>query len=291
MDTIAFFEAFFKPDVNPSGHPNFRMPRGERSPLSLRGMYIFPGDGDTIREAEGKGVHTFGLVKNRAGVNGVLWGAVSYHKKDWLSQISQLSIFDYVNGITIGSIAAEMATELENPLRPLLAMGGYGALVALTSFATTHSARWRRWLTGRTLVLLENGTLYRENLKKAKLDVNEFLTQCRDGGFFDLNDIQLALLETTGRISFLPKSERKPASPQELGLSVPAAQMPVNVIVDGESLPGNLEALGFSEDWLDGQLADRNLTVGQVFLAVCDLSGALTLFPMETAAMERDWFL
>lgn len=227
----------------------------------------------------------------------ILASAVSYGVlfliTKWIGyrQISQLSIFDYVNGITIGSIAAEMATELENPLRPLLAMGIYGALVALTSFVTTHSARWRRWLTGRTLVLLENGTLYRENLKKAKLDVNEFLTQCRDGGFFDLNDIQLALLETTGRISFLPKSERKPASPQELGLSVPEAQMPVNVIVDGESLPGNLEALGFDEDWLDGRLADRNLTVGQVFLATCDRSGALTLFPMEATAVERDWFL
>lgn len=116
-------------------------------------------------------------------------------------QISQLSIFDYVNGITIGSIAAEMATELEKPLQPLLAMAIYCLLVVLTSWLTTHSVRMRRWLTGRTLVLLQNGTLYRENLKKAKLDVNEFLTQCRDSGYFDLNDIQLALLETTSSAS------------------------------------------------------------------------------------------
>ena len=119
-------------------------------------------------------------------------------------QISELSIFDYINGITIGSIAAEMATALETPLRPLLAMTVYGILVVLTSWLTTHSARLRRWLTGRTLVLLQNATLYRENLKKAKLDVNEFLTQCRSNGYFDLNAIPLAPLETTGRKLSLP---------------------------------------------------------------------------------------
>ncbi len=206
-------------------------------------------------------------------------------------QISQLSIFDYVNGITIGSIAAEMATELEKPLQPLLAMAIYCLLVVLTSWLTTHSVRMRRWLTGRTLVLLQNGTLYRENLKKAKLDVNEFLTQCRDSGYFDLNDIQLALLETTGKISFLPKSAMHPATPQDIGVTVPQAQPQINVIVDGETMMDNLEYLGFNEDWLDHRLEEQNYTVGQIFLATCDRDGSLTLFPMEHKAMTRDLFL
>ena len=206
-------------------------------------------------------------------------------------QISELSIFDYINGITIGSIAAEMATELETPLRPLLAMTVYGILVVLTSWLTTHSARLRRWLTGRTLVLLQNGTLYRENLKKAKLDVNEFLTQCRSNGYFDLNDIQLALLETTDKLSFLPKSPQRPATPQDMGVAVPQAQPQINIIVDGETLVDNLEYLGFNEDWLDHRLEERNLTVGQVFLATCDRDGSLTLFPMEHKAMTGDMFL
>ena len=206
-------------------------------------------------------------------------------------QISQLSIFDYVNGITIGSIAAEMATELEKPLQPLLAMAIYCLLVVLTSWLTTHSVRMRRWLTGRTLVLLQNGTLYRENLKKAKLDVNEFLTQCRDSGYFDLNDIQLALLETSGKISFLPKSAMHPATPQDIGVTVPQAQPQINVIVDGETMMDNLEYLGFNEDWLDHRLEEQNYTVGQIFLATCDRDGSLTLFPMEHKAMTRDLFL
>ncbi len=206
-------------------------------------------------------------------------------------QISQLSIFDYVNGITIGSIAAEMATELEEPHKPLLAMVVYGLLVLLTSVITSHSLKARRWLTGRTLVLLENGKLYRENLKKAKLDINEFLTQCRDSGYFDLNEIQLALLETTGKVSFLPKSQQRPATPQDMGVTVQQTLPQINVVLDGHVLADNLQHLGYDETWLDRQLKAQNTTVGDCFLVTCDREGTLGVYPMNTTPMTRDLFL
>lgn len=206
-------------------------------------------------------------------------------------QISQLSIFDYVNGITIGSIAAEMATELEEPHKPLLAMVVYGLLVLLTSVITSHSLKARRWLTGRTLVLLENGKLYRENLKKAKLDINEFLTQCRDSGYFDLNEIQLALLEATGKVSFLPKSQQRPATPQDMGVTVQQTLPQINVVLDGHVLADNLQYLGYDETWLDRQLKAQNTTVGDCFLVTCDREGTLGVYPMNTTPMTRDLFL
>lgn len=206
-------------------------------------------------------------------------------------QISQLSIFDYVNGITIGSIAAEMATELEEPHKPLLAMVVYGLLVLLTSVITSRSLKARRWLTGRTLVLLENGKLYRENLKKAKLDINEFLTQCRDSGYFDLNEIQLALLETTGKVSFLPKSQQRPATPQDMGVTVQQTLPQINVVLDGHVLADNLQYLGYDETWLDRQLKAQNTTVGDCFLVTCDREGTLGVYPMNTTPMTRDLFL
>ncbi len=206
-------------------------------------------------------------------------------------QISQLNIFDYVNGITIGSIAAEMATELEEPHKPLLAMVVYGLLVLLTSVITSHSLKARRWLTGRTLVLLENGKLYRENLKKAKLDINEFLTQCRDSGYFDLNEIQLALLETTGKVSFLPKSQQRPATPQDMGVTVQQTLPQINVVLDGHVLADNLQYLGYDETWLDRQLKAQNTTVGDCFLVTCDREGTLGVYPMNTTPMTRDLFL
>lgn len=206
-------------------------------------------------------------------------------------QISQLSIFDYINGITIGSIAAEMATELERPLRPLLAMAVYCLLVVLTSFATSKSIRLRRLITGRTLILLENGTLYRDNLKKCKLDLNEFLSQCRGAGYFDLNELQLAVMETSGKISFLPKTAQRPATPQDIGVAVTQAQPQIDLVIDGRVLPGNLRYLGFDETWLKRQLAAQDACIADAFLVTGDRSGRVTVFPREDRPMTRDIFM
>ena len=88
--------------------------------------------------------------------------------------MAQLDFFDYITGITIGSIAAEMATELEEPWKPLLAMVIYGAVTLLLSIATNKFPRMRKYLNGTPTILMDNGKLYRENLKKAKLALSEF---------------------------------------------------------------------------------------------------------------------
>lgn len=97
-------------------------------------------------------------------------------------QVSQMTMFDYVEGITIGSVAAELATDLDAPLNSLTALVLYGLAAVGISLWTSHSLTARRVLTGKPLVLLEDGVLYRDNLKKAKLDINEFLTFCRIAG-------------------------------------------------------------------------------------------------------------
>ncbi len=206
-------------------------------------------------------------------------------------QLSQLSIFDYINGITIGSIAAELATELEQPLRPLLAMVLYCLLVVATSLLTSRWLPLRRWLSGRTLILLENGKLYRENLKKSKLDVNEFLAQCRDQGYFDLEDIQLAVLETSGKISFLPKSATRPATPKDLGVAVQTALPQINLVVDGRVLGDNLRFLGFDDTWLETRLAAQKTAAADCLLVTADREGTLRVFPKIDKPMSRDMYL
>lgn len=81
-------------------------------------------------------------------------------------QIAQLDFFDYINGITIGSIAAEMATELEKPWKPLTAMVIYGGITVLLSFISSRFPRSRKYLNGTPTILLDHGKLYRENLKR-----------------------------------------------------------------------------------------------------------------------------
>ena len=118
-------------------------------------------------------------------------------------QMSQMSMFDYVNGITMGSIAAEMATSLDTGFeKPLVAMIVYALVSLLLSTVSSKSIKVRRMLEGAPLVLLNNGEIYRHNLKKAKIDVSELLVQCRINGYFDISKLQTAILEGNGKISF-----------------------------------------------------------------------------------------
>ena len=95
-------------------------------------------------------------------------------------EMSQLSMFDYIIGITIGSIAAEMSTALENDfMQPVIAMSVYAIVSIIISVLSYKSLKIRRIIYGNSLILFDNGELYRDNLKKAKLDLNEFLMQCR----------------------------------------------------------------------------------------------------------------
>lgn len=129
-------------------------------------------------------------------------------------EMSQLSMFDYVISITIGSIAAEMSTSLEdNFLEPVVAMIIYGLVATAISYFTCKSIKIRRIVSGRSKILYDNGKIYRKNLIKSKLDLNEFLMQCRINGYFNLADIQTAILEPNGRISFLPVSRQKACYP------------------------------------------------------------------------------
>lgn len=191
-------------------------------------------------------------------------------------QISQMTMFDYVSGISIGSIAAEMASELESPLRPLLAMVVYGILTWGIALWTNKSLAARRLFTGKPLILLENGELHRENLKRAHLDLNEFLTLCRVGGWFDPAQLQTVLFEHNGNLSFLPKEGYRPVQPSDCGLAPQQSPLPLPVIMDGQTLAENLKRQGRDERWLAKQLSARGYaSARQVLLALC-AEGELT---------------
>ena len=118
--------------------------------------------------------------------------------------MSEMSMFDYISGITIGSIAAEMATAPDSSfLEPLTAMIVYGLLTAFLAFITGKNMKIRHFISGSPYILFNDGHLYEGNFKKGHIDLSEFLVQCRLNGFFDLKELQTAILEENGRISFL----------------------------------------------------------------------------------------
>lgn len=195
-------------------------------------------------------------------------------------QMSQLSMFDYINGITIGSIAAEMATSLEGDFfKPLIAMVIYATLIYILSFVSAKSLIARKIIGGKSYILFQNGKLTEKNFKKAKLDINEFLTQCRINGYYNLADLYSATLETNGHISFLPLSNKRPVNPEDLNLSPVQEKSVFNVIIDGQIIEENLKASGNNKVWLDNNLKKQNKNnISNIFLATCDMYNNLSIY-------------
>lgn len=206
-------------------------------------------------------------------------------------QISQMSMFDYINSICIGSVAADFATDLENWHRPLIAMIVYGLMTVLINILSCKNLRLRKFFNGKPLVLFESGKLYRKNLFHAKLDLNEFLTRCRAAGYFDLSQLEAVVLETNGQLSFLPLSSRRPLSPADMQLHPEPETLRFNLILDGNILPENLKASGYSEDWLKSQLHSQGIgQISDVFLATCDKNGNFTAYRIIDEVMDREIF-
>lgn len=206
-------------------------------------------------------------------------------------QISELTMFDYVIGISIGSIAAEMATELKEPLKPLIAMLVYALALFIISFATTKSLPFRRLVFGRSIILIRNGKMLKSAFKSARLDINEFLVQCRSQGYFDVTTIHTAVLEPNGKLSILAFPAYRPATPQDMKLTTETEEIFFCIIMDGEILHKNLQAAGFNEKWLNNELESRDIkNVTEIFFADLDKNGTLHIFENKSTDTKHDCF-
>jgi len=207
-------------------------------------------------------------------------------------QLSQLNMFDYITGITIGSIAAEMATELEkNPLFSIIAMVVYGFMAYFISVICTKSITLRKLFAGRTILLYDNGKFYRDNFKKARIDLSDFLTLCRVDGYFDLSQIQTAILEHNGTVSFLPVSTQRPATPDDLNLSPKQDYLISSVILDGHIMSTNLKMMGKNVEWLENELKLQGYnSAHEVYLATCDKSNNLRVYTSVKEKKNPDLF-
>lgn len=146
-------------------------------------------------------------------------------------------------------------------------------------FYCTKSLRARKLIDGSSYVLLENGKLIEKNFKKAKPDINEFLTQCRINGYFNLSDLYSATLETNGQISFLPLSNKRYVTPEDLSLTPSQEKAVFNIIMDGQIIEENLKASGNNKKWLDSNLKKQKQSdLSNIFLATCDMNNNLSIY-------------
>lgn len=197
-------------------------------------------------------------------------------------QMAQLDFFDYITGITIGSIAAELATELEAPWKPLIAMIIYGMVSYGLTIAAHKFPKVRKYINGTPTIIMNNGKLYRKNMKKAKLELSEFMVLCRQEGYFNINEIQTAIFEYNGRITILPKSEKRPLTPEDVNITPEKAQIFTEIIMDGRILHENLKRLGLDLTWLEKELKKQRYdSAREIYLGICDGNNKLLLFPIN----------
>lgn len=194
-------------------------------------------------------------------------------------QISEMSFFDYVIGITIGSIAAEMATNIDLEWwKGITAMTIYALTGILLSFISQKSISARKFISGQPIILIEKGKILRKNLFKAKIEINDLLTSARNNGYFNLADIEYAIMETTGKISFMPIAQKRQLTPKDFNFAPMADGLYINVIIDGKIIKKDLKNARITENELKAQLKGRGVKAENILLATIDNKKQLTIF-------------
>ncbi len=194
-------------------------------------------------------------------------------------QVSQLSLFDYVIGISIGNFAAEMTVNLDsNILHGTIAVIIFGLIAYIISIGTMKSIILRRFFSGMPTLIIEDGKFLKEGLKKVKYDINDFLEQAREQGYFDISEIAYAVMESSGKISIMPKSEYSAVINKDMKIKKEKASMPASIIIDGNIMEENLKKYGKTRKWLEQQLKNKHKTVESIFLATIDKNDNLVLF-------------
>lgn len=195
-------------------------------------------------------------------------------------QISELNFFDYVVGITIGSIAADISLDIEkNMIAGIAALFIYGFISYIISFVSIKSILARRFFIGVPTVLVEKSKIIESGLKKSKIDVNDLLMEARENGYFNLDEIDYALMEVNGNISFLPKEKEKPVTKKDMKIKCSNEGLTVNAIIDSKYMVNNMKAINKDKEWLDHELKVNGYdNYDNILLATIDNNYKVTIY-------------
>lgn len=195
-------------------------------------------------------------------------------------QIGELNTFDYIIGITIGSIASEMTVNSDVSLiNCIVAMTVFSLIGILISYGTTKSMFLRRFFTGCPIILIENGKIIEKGLNKARFDINDLLQECRINGYFDISEIAYAVMEANGRISFLLKSKYTPVTLSDMKIKASKKGLCVNLIIDGNIMMEHLKNINKDSAWLLTRLENMGYSdYSNILLASCDTKEQITVY-------------
>ncbi|NLB78281.1 MAG: DUF421 domain-containing protein [Clostridiaceae bacterium] len=192
-------------------------------------------------------------------------------------QISHLTFFDYVLGITIGSIAASLTTDLSSRAWPhwvgLITWAALGYLMEIVTLKWRYVAKV---LEGEPVIVIMNGKIMEKALKKAKYRISDILELMRNQGVFDPNEVDFAIIESNGQLSILKKAEHLPLTPKDMNIPVKNSCISTELIYDGILIEENLRQLNKDKAWLMSELKAHGINnVSEVFLVTLNPEGSI----------------
>ena len=204
-------------------------------------------------------------------------------------QVSQFSLFDYVIGISIGNFAAEMALNLDSDyMHGTIAVIVFGIVAYLVSFITLKNLKLRRFFIGDPTIIIEDGKILYKNLKKTKFDINDLLEECRINGYFDISQIDYALMEANGKISFLAKPDYQTPTNKDLKINKQKTGLCANLIIDGEIIYESLKIMHKDKKWLMHEINIKSYKLEDIILATLDLEETLKVYGKNVNSKSYD---
>lgn len=194
-------------------------------------------------------------------------------------ELSQMTFFNFVSAITIGSIASSLVTIQTFSIRNgVLALVGWTILTLITAFLDIKSKTARLVLTGSPLIVIQKGKIMENALRKARLDINSLLLMLRQQNVFSVMDVEYAIFETNGKLSVMKKEDKKTVTKGDMQIAAPIHTYPIatEVVADGKANKENLKKLNLDEKWLNHQLQLAGVhSLSQVFFAEVQQDGSL----------------
>lgn len=204
------------------------------------------------------------------------------------TQVGQLTFYEYICGITIGNIAGSVvASDPDKVWNHYYDLILFVILTYLISILTIKSRPLRKIIEGSPVIVIEKGRILEDNMQGMRFDLDELEGKLREKGIFDPAEVQYAIVETSGELSVIKKSDNQPLTKSDFNIHLPGPAFPIELIMDGEIIESNLHSHGYSNAWLIRQLAARNISdISQVTYATIDSKGQL--FISKKSTTEND---
>lgn len=200
-------------------------------------------------------------------------------------EVGQLSAFDLVVAIMIAELAAMSMEKIDIPLyEGLIPIFTLVFLEIFLSYLSLKSHTIRGLVDGAPTIVIANGKIMEKDLRKLRYNVSDLLGQLREKDVANIADVQYAVLETSGELSVLLKSGKRPVTPEDLGLPVKEVGIPTPLIFDGRIHFRNLQNLGLDKSWLEEEIRKKGVAcIEDVLYASLDTSGHLYVSEKEQA--------